>query len=507
MHRAIMTVGGFTFLSRITGFFRDTLIAHFLGTGLQADAFFVAFKFPNFFRRFFAEGALSAAFIPIFSNLLAKKKVHEAKVYAEQVFTLMLVFLIGFVIFFELLMPQILGLVAPGFPATPERFELAISITRISFPYILFISLAALLSGILNTFQKFSAPAASPILLNLLMIGALFSFSPFMPTLGHALALGTLVAGVIQFLWLYLSLAQKFPLRLRLPKWSRSIRQFCRLILPGAMGAGVFQINLFMDTLFASLLPTGAVSYLFYADRLNQLPLGVIGIAISTALLPELSRQVGLKAYEKVHRLQNQSLELALILTVPAALGLILLAYPLVHVIFQRGAFDLEATHETSRVLMAFAIGLPAYVMIKIFSTSFFARQDTKTPIWVGCLAVGLNLVLNIILHKPLAHVGIALSTALAAWVNAFFLGGILWYRDTFRLEVAFWSMLKRLSFCCLLMASFLIGALYATQEFSLEGTLERSLILVFFVGGGISCFIGSACFMGLIQVNKWRNP
>lgn len=505
MRQAILTVGGLTFLSRVTGFVRDTLIAHFLGTGPLADAFFVAFKFPNFFRRFFAEGALSAAFIPIFSDLLAKKHTAEAKIYAEQVFTLMLLFLMGFVLIFEIFMPQILALTAPGFPATPQRFQWALEMTRLSFPYILFVSLAALLSGILNTFQKFAAAAATPILLNLFMISALFAFALFMPTLGHALAFGVLIAGVIQLLWLYLGLAQKFPLRLRWPQWNASMRQFCRLLLPGAMGAGVFQINLFIDMFFASLLPSGAVSYLFYADRLNQLPLGVIGIAISTALLPELSRQVGLKAHDQVHRLQTKSLEFALILTVPAALGLIWLAYPLVEAIFQRGAFHPEAVQETARVLIAFASGLPAYVMIKIFSTSFFARQDTQTPILVGSLAVGVNLVLNILLHQPLAHVGIALSTALAAWINAFCLGGVLWYRETFRLEASFWLMVKRLSFCCLFMSFFLIMALYTAQVFSLEGTVNRLLTVAFFVGGGLLCFMGSAHLTGLMKLNKWE--
>lgn len=498
MRRAVVTVGGFTFLSRLTGFSRDALIAHFLGAGPLADAFFVAFKFPNFFRRFFAEGALSAAFIPIFSDLLARKPPAEAKAYADQVFTLMVVFLIGFVGLFELLMPHILALTVPGFPATPERFSWAVSLTRLSFPYIFFVSLAALLSGVLNTFQKFAAPAASPILLNLLMMGALFACAAFTPTLGHALALGVLMAGVIQFLWLYMALAPKYLLRFRWPRWNPPMRQFCRLLLPGAFGAGVFQINLFIDTIFASLLPTGAVSYLFYADRLNQLPLGVIGIAISTALLPELSRQIGLQAYDQAHRLQNQSLEFALILTVPAALGLVLLAHPLVAVIFQRGAFGPQAVQETARVLIALASGLPAYVMIKIFSTSFFARKDTQTPVWVGCLAVGLNLGLNILLHKPLAHVGIALSTALSAWVNAFCLGGILWYRDTFRLAPSFWEMMKRLSLCCFLMTAFLLTA----RLFFFEGT--RFLTLTFFVGGGGACFMGSAYLMGLIHPHKW---
>jgi putative peptidoglycan lipid II flippase len=484
MLRHVFTIGSLTLCSRLTGFLRDALIASFLGVSPLTDAFFVAFKLPNFFRRFFAEGALSSAFVPLFSGMLVQQGLATATRYAGQILTLMLGALLTFLVLVELWMPEFLSLMAPGFSQTPERFHDAVVLARIAFPYIFFVSLVALVSGVLNALQKFAAAAFSPVLLNVFMIGGLFALAPFVPTLAHGLVWSVLAAGALQLGWVYgVCLRQGIQLRPRWPTLSPDIRHFFKLLLPAAMGAGIFQINFFVDMLFASLLPTGSISYLFYADRLNQLPLGVIGIAISTALLPQLSKELSLHKKEKALTLQNRSLELGMILTIPAALGLMLLAFPLVKVLFERGAFEANDVRQTSQALIAFASGLPAYVLTKIFSTSFFARQDTKTPVWIGVGVVALNISLIFCLYQPLAHVGIALATALSAWVNAGCLVGVLWYQGHFRWERRLSQACQKLLLCCGMLVLFL--------------ELSRPVILPLFDGDLLSKVLGLGCSVG----------
>ncbi|MGL5783911.1 MAG: murein biosynthesis integral membrane protein MurJ [Alphaproteobacteria bacterium] len=484
MLRHVFTIGSFTLFSRITGFLRDALIASFLGVSPLTDAFFVAFKLPNFFRRFFAEGAFSSAFVPLFSGMVARQGLAAATRYAGQILTLMIGALLTFLLLVECWMPEFLALLAPGFSQTPERFQDAVALARIAFPYIFFVSLVALVSGVLNTLQKFAAAAFSPVLLNVFMIGSLFILTPFVPTLAHGLVWSVLFAGALQLAWVY-GVCIKHGIYLR-PHWHRlspELRKFFKLLLPAAMGAGIFQINFFVDMLFASLLPTGSISYLFYADRLNQLPLGVIGIAISTALLPKLSKELSLQHHEEALVLQNRSLELGMILTIPAALGLILLAFPLVKVLFERGAFQPNDVLHTSQALVAFASGLPAYVLVKIFSTSFFARQDTKTPVWIGAGIVLLNIMLIFFLYKPLAHVGIALATALSAWVNAGCLVGVLWHQRHFKWEKRLSQVSQKLLLCCGILVLFL--------------ELSRPVILPLFEGDLFFKILGLGCAVG----------
>ncbi|MBI2707027.1 MAG: murein biosynthesis integral membrane protein MurJ [Proteobacteria bacterium] len=504
LYRSIATVGGFTFASRITGFMRDALIAGILGVSGLTDAFFVAFKLPNFFRRFFAEGAFNAAFIPLFSGVLVSSGPTAARLYGEKIFALLLFGLTGFVLLVENFMGTAVFLFAPGFEATPERFTLAVTLSRITFPYILFISLASLLSGILNSMGKFAVPAGTPIILNLTMIAALLMafFEWISP--GKGLAWAVFVAGILQLGWLWISCHfQGMSLKLSLPQLSPETKTLIRLGIPGAVSAGVIQVNLFMDMIFASWLPTGAVSYLFYADRLNQLPLGVIGIAVSTALLPELSKHIKAGNHAYAHHAQNRALEFALAITLPAAGGLIVLGGPLVALLFERGAFTSLDAQATGYTLSAFAVGLPAYVLVKILSTPFFAHQDTKTPMKVAIAAVFLNFVLNCLLIGPLSYVGLALSTAISAWFNALILGSILFFKKWIIFDTRLKGTLPRLVISSLLM-SLLCYAFYVFIPLP-HSTLRRIAVVGFWIVTAGLSYIITARLIGTFQFKDFQ--
>lgn len=415
--RAMATVGGFTGISRIFGLIRESLMSHIIGASPVTDAFLVAFKFPNFFRRIFAEGAFNASFVPQFSGQLASEGRESAKVLAERVMAVLGTTLILFVIFIIIATPWIMGIIAPGFSATPERLDMAITFTRITFPYILFISLAALLSGVLNSLDRFAAAAAAPIILNIVMIGAMLVFSYADLATGKALSWAVFLAGILQLVWLYwVCWRAGFHLKIRLPRLTPEVCTVMRLMVPGAIGAGVMNINLLLDMVFASLLPSGSISFLHYADRLNQLPLSLFGIAMGTALLPSLSRQIRLGEEDKARTIQGLAVELSLQLTIPAALGLMLLSYPIIDLIYGLKGEQIAAT---AAALAAFATGIPAYVLSKVFVTGFFARQDTKTPVKIAIISIVCNLILNVILMGPFSHVGLAMATSIAAWVNA----------------------------------------------------------------------------------------
>jgi putative peptidoglycan lipid II flippase len=429
--RAIATIGGYTMLSRILGFARDMLVAAMLGTGLVADAFFVAFKLPNFFRRLFAEGAFNAGFVPLFSGILEREGKPAAETFAEQALAVLLATLFIFVTALQILMPFAMYGLAPGFIDEPLKFDLTVELTRLTFPYLLFISLVSLIGGMLNSIGRFAAVAAAPILLNVTLIVFLAAGARAFETPGHALAWGVAVAGMVQFVWVLVALSRAgYRLRLPRPRLTPQVRELLWLMLPATIGAGVVQINLFVDVIIASLLPEGSISFLYYADRVNQLPLGVIGIAVGTALLPLLSRQVAASDAAAARKSQNRAIEVALFLTLPATGALVVLAEPLISVLFERGAFDAASSRATALALIAFSVGLPAYVLIKVLTPAFFARRDTRTPVRIAIVAMLVNLVLNLILMWPLQHVGLALATAIAAWVNALSLAVILRRRD-----------------------------------------------------------------------------
>ncbi|MFL5257218.1 MAG: murein biosynthesis integral membrane protein MurJ [Rhodopila sp.] len=427
MLRGILTVGGWTLVSRVLGFARDMLIAAFVGTGLIADAFFVALKLPNLFRRLFGEGAFNAAFIPAFSGLLQSEGKQAAKQFAEEAFAVMAFWLGIMTILGEIFMPYLMLVLAPGFSETPAKFQLAIDLSRITFPYLILICLAALVSGVLNGMEKFTAASASYVLFNVVSIACMLWMTPYVPTVGHALAWGVSLSGVAQLGLLMIALHRGgMTLTIPRPRLTPQMRLLMRRMAPGLVGAGVTQLNLAVDVIIASLLPAGTVSVLYFADRVQQLPLGVIGTAVGTALLPLLSRQV--RAGEAAASLDtlNRAIEYALFLTLPAALALIVCAYPIILVLFGHGAFDAESARLSSQALAAYAVGLPAFVLVKVLAPAFFARGDTSTPVKVGMACVALNLLLNVAFMVPLAHIGPALATSLAAITNVIGLAIVL---------------------------------------------------------------------------------
>ncbi len=495
--RSVATVGGYTMVSRVLGFVRDMMTAAFLGAGPVTDAFFVALRLPNLFRSLFAEGAFSAAFVPLFAGMVARDGREAARLFAEDALAVLLAALVLFVVVGEAATPLLLHVLAPGFAEVPATFALTVHLTRITFPYLLFISLVALQGGVLNSVERFAAVAATPALLNIFLIGALAFVRP--PS-GYALAWAVTLAGFAQFLWLMGSCAQAgIALRLPRPVLSPGVKRLIGLMLPGVLGAGATQLNMVISTAIASLLPTGAVSYLYYADRLEQLPLGVVGFAVGTAILPPLARHVRVGDEAGAIETQNRGLELALLLTLPAAVALGVAAWPILHVLFERGAFSAADTRATAGALAAYAAGLPAFVLVKVMAPGYFARHDTRTPVKIALAAIATNIVLTSTLGllTPLAHVGVAMATSAAGWVNALLLMHILMRRGQFALDQRARRALPRV-----LAAALGMGVLILALEAWLEpafsgGFVVRLAALGLLVGAGFCAFAALAVLLG----------
>jgi putative peptidoglycan lipid II flippase len=501
--RAIATVGGFTLLSRVTGFARDLLIAAMLGAGPVADAFFVAFKLPNFFRRLTGEGALTVAFVPMFAGAVEAEGRKAALAFAAEVQAVLLAFLLAFLLAVEITMPWVLLAIAPGFAGDPERYALAVELTRITFPYLPLISLVALWGGILNSLDRFWAMAAAPILLNLVLIAALLAAADLVAadlvaTPGHALAWGVPAAGLVQALFLAETCRRAGALPVfRWPRLTPEVRRLFKLMLPAALGAGVVQINLLIDVMLASLLPAGAVSFLYYADRVVQLPLGVVGVAIGTALLPMLARQVRSGDETSAIDTQNRALEIGLLLTLPAAAALAVIADPLTAVLFERGRFTAADSAATAAAMAAFALGLPAFVAIKAFQPGFFARRDTATPVKVAMVGVAANLAFNLALMPLYGHVGIALSTTLAAWLNAGMLGWLLRRRGHFRPDPRLRRRALRIALAVLVMAAAVWAAARALEPWLTAGTGVGAAALAAVIAAGMLVYAVAGTLLG----------
>lgn len=492
MIRSVLTVGSWTMASRILGFARDMLIASRLGAGPVADAFFVALKLPNLFRRLFGEGAFNAAFVPAFAGTLATEGRANARALAERMGALMSIWLGLLVVLGIIAMPQLMRVLAPGFADNPAKFALAIELTRITFPYLLFICLTALVSGVLNGLDRFAAAAAAPVFFNLMSMAALLWLTPHVATPGHALAWGVTASGVVQLglvLWATAQAGMALNI-LRLPAITPEVRLVLKRMVPGVIGAGVVQLNLAVDIIIASLLPSGAISFLYYADRVAQLPLGVIGVAVGTALLPLLSRQLRSGQPLSAHRSMNRAVEMSVLLTAPAAVGLAVAAGPIIAALFLRGAFGEAEAAASSAALVAYAAGLPAFVLVKVFAPGFFARGDTATPVKVGLFAVALNLGFNLVLMGPLQHVGVALSTTLAAWANAVLLAWLLARRGQYVADRRARRRLPRI-----LLASVLMGAAVALLAWMLppgQGGFGRAGLAAALIAAGGVVFLGA---------------
>jgi len=413
------TFGFYTLISRILGYVRDILIAIFLGTSLFADAFFVAFRLPNTFRRLFAEGTFNAAFIPSYAGALAKDKT-EADNFAKNVFNLLFIILLFFVLVAEIFMPQLIFLIAPGFYKDPEKLKLAIELSRITFPFLFFICLASFFGAILNSYNKFAAAAAAPIILNVILIISLF-FSQWI-NISDVLILSYAVsfAGFLQLIVLLFFVRKNFKPILSIKiKINEQIKFFFRKLLPSIFSSGVTQINILVGTIIASF-QASAVSYLYYADRVYQMNLAVAGIAVGTVMLPELSKHIKNNNSEQITNLQNRALELCLFLSIPAATALVLAPNQIITSLFGYGSFNQESVINTATALTFFAFGVPAFSILKIFSNFFFARNDTKTPFYLSVISVTLNIIISVSLFSKFGFIIIPIATSISSWINVF---------------------------------------------------------------------------------------
>jgi putative peptidoglycan lipid II flippase len=499
--RAVATVSGLTLASRVFGFVRDVLAAAIMGAGPIADAFFVALRLPNFFRRMTAEGAFSVSFVPLFTRTLQQEGKETANEFANQAMAILLAALVPFCVLAIIFMPYVLHVLAPGFDDHGgERFDLAVTLTRITFFYLLFMSLSALVGGMLNALDKFAIFAVAPVLFNIMQI-ALLLVAFLFPTPGHALAWGVLISGVLQLLWMMWSLRRHgWRLKLIAPVMTDKIRRLLRLMGPGMIGASAVQINLLVDTIIASTLPIGAVSYLYYADRLNQLPLGLIGTAVGTALLPKLAQRIAAKDEGGSLYLFNRALEWTLLLTLPAAVALAMIAEPIIAVLFERGEFTPEATIATATALKAYALGLPAFVGVKVLSTALYAQEDTKTPVIITLVCAVVNIILCLILINYIAHTGIALATSIAGWLQLAILARLIHTRRHLHFDAQMRRNIVRILIACTAMGVVLLACHIFGLHYFMQGGIMRMAALA------VTMALGGFMFAGLILALKVIN-
>ena len=448
------TFGFYTIISRILGYLRDVLIAIFLGTNLLADAFFVAFRIPNTFRRLFAEGTFNAAFVPSYTSELAKSK-SKSNSFANDIFNLLFVGLLFLVLIIEIFMPTFVGLIAPGFTQDIQKIELATNLTRATFPFLFFVSLSSFFSAILNSHNKFAAASAAPIILNLILIIILCFGKYLNDELVYYLSYGVSLAGFLQLVFLHQFVKKfyviKFNFKLRI---NYKVRFFFKKLLPSIFSSGVTQINILIGTIIASF-QASAVSYLYYADRIYQINLAIAGIAIGVVVLPQLSKYVHLRKKSKIIQIQNKALELSMFLSLPASVALFIGSYEIISALFGYGSFTEKDIYNSAKALFYFGLGLPAFALIKVFSTFFFANHDTKTPFYISLLAVLLNVVISIYYFKSLGFIIIPIATTISSWLNSILLFVFLKKKRLFEFNKMFFVKLIKIIFASILMGIF----------------------------------------------------
>ena len=509
--RNSVTIGGLTLVSRVAGFVRDMLMANFVGAGFANDAFLIAWRLPNLFRALFAEGAFASAFVPMFNREVGRPDggLPQALAFAEEVLAILFPVLVVFTGLMIVAAGPIVWAMTGGFPdGGPAKFALAVALTRITFPYLALISLVSLLGGILNSVDRFWVNAAAPILLNICMITGLLFFRGHDPVqTAYTQAFAVTISGVVQLAWLGWACSRAGTgLRIRRPRLNPRVRELLRIIWPAALGAGAVHFNLLISTsLAARFLPQGAVSYLYYADRLNQLPLGLIGIGVGTAMLPGLSRQIGAGDAAAANATQNRAVELVLVLTLPATAALMVAATPIIRALLQHGAFDAHDSIASAQALTAFSLGLPAYVLIKVLVPGFYARADTRTPVRIAIAAMLANLAMNLVLIWPLQHVGLALSTALAAWVNAGLLYLTLRRRGHFHTDPRLRRVTVRLLAATVLMGAVLVPLGLAAAPHMAGRPVERLIWLGLLMGSGATVYFAAAIGLGAFRLGELR--
>ena len=506
LYRGFATVGGMTVISRILGFVRDVLIAAVLGASSVTDAFFVAFRVPNMFRRLFAEGAFNGAFIPLFTKRLHEDGPKTAQDFAAQALSGLTLVLVAFTILAEIAMPWLMLLLAPGFADEPDKFHLAVLLARIALPYLVFMSWVALYNGLLNALGHFAVAAFAPSLLNVVLIAVLLGLiatgTGEQTIAGVALAWGVAISGLLQVAIVAFA-AARLGIRLKLerPKLTPDMKRLVALAVPGLIAGGMAQISIVISTVIATLQDR-VVSWLYYADRIFQLPLGLVGVAVGVVLLPDLTYKLRAGDHKAVIESENRALEFALLLTLPAAIALFIASGPIMRVLFERGAFTTIDARATAEMLSALALGLPAYVLIKVLHPSFFAREDTKTPMIFAGIAMAANAALSLALFVMLGAVGIAIATALAGWIDVALLTTELKRRGEFALDDAF-----RRSFIGIVLATAAMGLSVwwlttgLNPWFAAEnGIFVQVLALMALIAGGLLTYLVAGTLFGAMK-------
>ncbi len=494
----------FTLISRILGYIRDILIAFFLGASIFADAFFVAFRLPNTFRRLFAEGTFNAAFIPSYTaaKLESKKK---GKIFADDVFNLLLIILLFIVTLAEIFTPNLVFLIAPGFIDDDIKFNLAVEFTRITFPFLLFVSLSSFFSGVLNSNNKFAAAAAAPIILNIVLIISIFISYFQNLDVAKQLSFGVTVAGIIQLLFLIYFTYEFYKPSIKFNyKTTKKVKFFFRKLIPSILSSGVTQINILVGTIIASF-QTGAVSYLYYADRIYQINLAIAGIAVGTVSLPVLSKAFKTKNLSKVSKIQNKSIELSLLFSIPASIGLIIASEEIINGLFGYGSFNSEDVLKTSNALMFFGYGVVAFAIVKIFANFFFARNNTKTPFYISSLIVLLNISISISFFDRIGFIIIPIATSISTWVGVFV---YLYYLNKSRFLLLqknlFYNFLKMI-ISSIFMALVLVFAIKKYASYLDYNYIYKSIYLLIVVGFAGIVYLLSCYLLGLLKIKNYK--
>jgi putative peptidoglycan lipid II flippase len=483
------TFGFYTIISRLLGYLRDVLIAIFLGTSFLADAFFVAFRIPNTFRRLFAEGTFNAAFVPSYTSELVKSK-SKSKIFANEIFNLLFLGLFFLVLIIEFFMPAFVSLIAPGFVKNTEKIELVINLTRITFPFLIFVSLSSFFAAILNSHNKFAVASAAPIILNLVLIGILFFGNYLNDALIYYLSYGVSIAGLLQLIFLYKFVKKFYVIKFNFRfKINNKVKFFFKKLLPSIFSSGVTQINILVGTIIASF-QASAVSYLYYADRIYQINLAIAGIAIGVVILPQLSKHIYLKRKNKILQIQNKALELSMFLSLPASVALSIGSEEIISALFGYGSFTEEAVTNSAKALYYFGLGLPAFALIKVFSTFFFANHDTKTPFYISLISVILNILISIYYFKSIGFIIIPIATTISSWFNSILLFIFLKNKDLFQFNKIFFIRFTKIIFVSMMMGIFFRYLILIFENQLVYDYYLKSFYLI------LSVFLGFAFYL-----------
>ncbi len=494
----------FTLISRILGYLRDILIAIFLGASIFADAFFVAFRIPNTFRRLFAEGTFNAAFIPSYMSAKLENK-KKGKSFADEVLNILLLILILLVTIIEIFTPFLIYLIAPGFSGNEIKFDLAVELTRITFPFLLFVTLSSFFSGILNSNNKFAAAAAAPIILNIVLIISILISYYYNLDIAKQLSYGVTLAGIIQLIFLIYCTSKfykpNFEIKFRL---SKKVKFFFKKLLPSVLSSGVTQINILVGTIIASF-QSGAVSYLYYADRVYQINLALAGIAVGTVSLPALSKAYKKKSISKISNIQNKSIELSLLLSIPASLGLVIASSEIVNALFGYGSFKMQDVEMTSSALIFFGYGVIAFSLIKILANFFFARDNTKTPFYISSFIVLLNLIISVSFFNKVGFIIIPIATSLSTWIGVFVYIYLLNKKKSLHLHNELFVNILKITICTALMSLILIFSLRIFADFLDYNYIYKSIYLIIIVGFAGAVYLISCYFLGLLKIKNFK--